>query len=184
LDPADVYLDLLAPALRSLGDGWAAGTVTIAEEHRASAVALRIIGRLGPRFARRGRKRGLVIIGAPAGDQHGLPGALVADLLRGQGFEVIDIGANTPAASFAETARHAPRLVAMVIGVTTPACDDAVQATVRELRRSGITAPVLVGGAAVSDADHALRLGADAWTGADGRSVISAVEHAAASRTS
>jgi excisionase family DNA binding protein len=31
--------------------------------------------RLGPQFARRGRKRGVVIIGAPAGDQHSLPGA-------------------------------------------------------------------------------------------------------------
>jgi excisionase family DNA binding protein len=184
MEPSGVYLDLLAPALRSLGDGWAAGTVTVAEEHRASAVALRIIGRLGPMFARRGRKRGLVVIGAPAADQHSLPSALVADLLRGQGFEVIDLGANTPAASFAETAQHAPRLVAVVIGVTTPASDRTVQATVRELRRSGIAAPVLVGGAAVSDAEHALRLGADAWTGTDGRHVIDAVERAAAIKAS
>ena len=179
LEPAGVYLDLLAPALRRLGDGWAAGSVTVAEEHRASAVALRLIGRLGPRFARRGRKRGTVIIGAPAGDQHSLPGALVADLLRGQGFEVIDTGPNTPAVSFAETARPAPRLVAVVIGVTAPGCDDAVQAAVQELRRAGVTAPVLVGGAAVGSAAHARRLGADAWTGADGRSVIHAVERCA-----
>ena len=73
MDPAGVYLDLLAPVLRGVGAGWAAGTVTVAEEHRASAVALRLIGRLGPQFARRGRKRGMVIIGAPAGDQHSRP---------------------------------------------------------------------------------------------------------------
>ena len=126
MDPAGVYLDLLAPVLRGVGAGWAAGTVTVAEEHRASAVALRLIGRLGPQFARRGRKRGLVIIGAPAGDQHSLPGAIVADLLRGDGFEVIDLGANTPDSSFAETAQDAARLVAVVIGVTAPGCDSAV----------------------------------------------------------
>ena len=182
MDPAGVYLDLLAPVLRGVGAGWAAGTVTIAEEHRASAVALRLIGRLGPQFARRGRKRGIVIIGAPAGDQHSLPGAIVADLLRGEGFEVIDLGANTPDSSFAETVQDAARLVAVVIGVTAPGCDNAVQSVVQALRRSGSTVPVLVGGAAISGADHALRLGADAWTGPDGQSVITAVNAAAARR--
>ena len=182
MDPARVYLDLLAPVLRGVGAGWAAGTVTVAEEHRASAVALRLIGRLGPQFARRGRKRGMVIIGAPAGDQHSLPGAIVADLLRGEGFEVIDLGANTPDSSFAETAQDAARLVAVVIGVTAPGCDNAVQSIVQALRRSGSTVPVLIGGAAVNGADHALRLGADAWTGPDGQSVITAVNGAAARR--
>jgi len=182
MDPAGVYLDLLAPVLRGVGAGWAAGTVTIAEEHRASAVALRLIGRLGPQFARRGRKRGIVIIGAPAGDQHSLPGAIVADLLRGEGFEVIDLGANTPDSSFAETAQDATRLVAVVIGVTAPGCDNAVQSIVQALRRSGSTVPVLIGGAAINAAEHALRLGADAWTGPDGQSVITAVNAAAARR--
>ena len=182
MDPAGVYLDLLAPVLRGVGAGWAAGTVTIAEEHRASAVALRLIGRLGPQFARRGRKRGIVIIGAPAGDQHSLPGAIVADLLRGEGFEVIDLGANTPDSSFAETVQDATRLVAVVIGVTAPGCDSAVESIVQALRRSGSTVPVLIGGAAISGADHALRLGADAWTGPDGQSVITAVNGVAARR--
>ena len=184
MDPAGVYLGLLVPVLRGVGAGWAAGTVTIAAEHRASAVALRIIGRLGPQFARRGRKRGIVIIGAPAGDQHSLPGAIVADLLRGEGFEVIDLGANTPDSSFAETAQDATRLVAVVIGVTAPGSDSAVQSIVQALRRSGSTVPVLIGGAAINGAEHALRLGADAWTGPDGQSVITAVNAAAARRRS
>jgi excisionase family DNA binding protein len=182
MDPGGVYLDLLAPVLRGVGAGWAAGTVTVAEEHRASAVALRLIGRLGPQFARRGRKRGMVIIGAPAGDQHSLPGAIVADLLRGEGFEVIDLGANTPDSSFAETAQDAARLIAVVIGVTAPGCDSAVQSIVQALRRSGSTVPVLIGGAAINGADDALSLGADAWTGPDGQSVITAVNGAAARR--
>jgi excisionase family DNA binding protein len=182
MDPAGVYLDLLVPVLRSVGAGWAAGTVTVAAEHRASAVALRIIGRLGPQFARRGRKRGVVIIGAPAGDQHSLPGAIVADLLRGEGFEVIDLGANTPGSSFVETIQEVTRLVAVVIGVTGPGSDRAVQSTVEAIRQSGSTAPVLIGGPAIAGADHARSLGADAWTGPDGRSVMAAVNAAARRR--
>src|SRR5579885_1000145 len=56
--PGEIYTELLVPALRHIGDAWANGTMTVADEHRASAVGLRLMGRLGPRFARRGRTRG------------------------------------------------------------------------------------------------------------------------------
>jgi excisionase family DNA binding protein len=178
MEPADVYLDLLVPALRRVGDGWAVGRVTVADEHRATAVAQRVIGRLGPRFARRGRKRGTVVLGAAPGEQHALPSAILGDLLRGAGFEVLDLGANTPAESFAETALRTQRLVAVVIASTTPDHDRAVRATVQALRRGEMSAPILVGGAAVTDHEHAVRLGADDWSGRDGRSAVAAVERA------
>ena len=151
VEAADVYLDLLVPALELVGDGWAVGELTVADEHRATAIALRLVGRLGPRFARRGRKRGTVVVGAPAGEQHALPSAILADLLRGVGFEVLDMGANTPAASFAETAKEANRLVAIAIVITTPAGGAAVRAAVKAIRQAHLDVPILVGGAAVHD---------------------------------
>ena len=57
-DPDEVLLDLLSPSMASIGTRWADGEISIAEEHRASAVALRLIARLGPRFARPGRIAG------------------------------------------------------------------------------------------------------------------------------
>ena len=71
-----------------------------------SSVATRLVGRLGPSFARRGRKRGTVIIGAAAADHHSLPLAILGDIVRGRGLDVVDLGANTPPASFLDT--HAP----------------------------------------------------------------------------
>jgi len=181
VEAADVYLDLLVPALEIVGEGWAAGELTVADEHRATAIALRLVGRLGPRFARRGRKRGTVVVGAPAGEQHGLPSAILADLLRGVGFEVLDMGANTPAASFAETAKEANRLVAIAIAITTSGGDAAVRPAVKAIRQA-TDAPILVGGAAIHDQAHALRLGADEWSGIDGRSALVAIERFAALR--
>src|SRR5579884_4154223 len=93
VEPAALHLDILVPALRSVGAAWEEGTLSVGDEHRATAVAQRLIGRLGPRFARRGRKRGTVVVGGPAGERHGLPCAIVSDLLRGAGFEVLDMGA-------------------------------------------------------------------------------------------
>lgn len=178
LDPQDVHLQLLGPALRSIGSDWEAGRLSVADEHRATVVAGRLIARLGPRFARRGRKRGVVVVAAPAGETHALPGAMLSDLLRGAGFEVIDLGADAPTASIVEAAEHAPRLVGVFIGVTSTGHDKAVRAAVSALRTAGVEVPVLVGGAAISSEEHAKALGGDAWTGADGASALAVLETA------
>ena len=98
-----------APALRDIGEAWHRGEATVAEEHRASAVAHRLIGRLGARFAARGRPRGTVVLGAPPGERHRLPMAMVADILRAAGFEVIDLGSDVPGGVVRRGgARHRP----------------------------------------------------------------------------
>ena len=108
--PADIHITLLIPCLASIGSRWESGELTIADEHRATGVAQRLVGRLGPRFTQdRGRKRGTVVLGAVAGEMHALPNAMVADLIRGVGFEVTDLGANTPPESFVEMAQTTPR---------------------------------------------------------------------------
>ena len=175
LDPTAAYLDLLVPALRIIGDRWETGTLSVAAEHRASTVALRLVGRLGPLFARRGRKRGTIVIGAVQGEQHSLPSAIVTDLLRGAGFDVLDTGANTPPESFVDSARAADRLVAVLVGATTPDRAASVRSAVIALREADIS-PVLVGGAAIRDGHHATSLGADGWTGPDGRALLEAVD--------
>ncbi|WP_334142171.1 B12-binding domain-containing protein [Rhabdothermincola sp.] len=156
----ELYLDLIAPALTAIGDDWAAGTVSIAQEHQASAVVLRLIGRLGPLFRRRGRTRGTVVLGAPPGDHHGIPSALVADLLRARGFSVIDLGSDTPAASFTDAAEHAERLVAVGIAATRTGNDGGIRSAVAAVRDQGL-APIVLGGAAVPTPARARQLGAD-----------------------
>jgi methanogenic corrinoid protein MtbC1 len=176
--PREIHLELLAPALRSIGQRWADGEITVADEHRASVTAQRIIGQLGPRFARRGRTRGTVVIGAPAGELHSLPSAILADLLRDAGYRVGDLGANTPPESFVDAALSAERLVAVCIGVTNSGFEDVVTEAVRALHDADVAAPVMVGGAGITDAEHARRIGADAWSGTDALSAIRAIETA------
>jgi excisionase family DNA binding protein len=164
-DPDEVLLDLLSPSMASIGTRWADGEISIAEEHRASAVALRLIARLGPRFSRPGRKRGTVVLGSVAGDRHSLPTAMMADLLRGLGLEVVDLGADTPADSFVHAAHDADLLVAVAMCVTATGLDDSLAAAASAVKEAGIEAPVVVGGGAMTDRGRALDLGADAWAG-------------------
>ena len=162
LDPDDVYLEVLAPALTTIGERWAEGLVSVGQEHQASVVVLRLIGRLGPLFTRRGRTRGTVVLGAPPGDNHSLPSALFADLLRGLGIGVVDLGADTPPASFVEAADQGERLLAVAVSVTTPGNDASVADTVAQLREV-VDVPILVGGGAVHSDEHAVALGSDEY---------------------
>ncbi len=170
--PVDLYTQMLVPALRSIGDRWAAGELTVADEHRASAVATRVIGRLGPVFTRPGRRRGTVVVGAPAGELHAVPVAVVADLLRGAGLEVVDLGANTPYQAFVDAALHSDRLRAIAIGATMEGNDEAIRDSVTALHDVVPGTPILVGGAGVPTEKVSRRLGADLWSGPDGRTVV------------
>lgn len=169
-DLASLYVDVLGEAMCIVGERWASGEASIAEEHIASGVASRLIGRLGARQPRRGRTRGSVIVGAVPGDRHTLPSAIAADLLRGNNFRVVDLGGDVPADQFAEVAQSTDRLVAVGLCATTP-----ISAASRRTIREAITSihevtdkPVLLGGAAVTAASTARLLGADGWTsGAD-----------------
>ncbi len=170
--PDGLYLELLAPALREIGERWARGDCTVAEEHQASALVMRIIGRLGPRFARRGRRRGTVVVGAPPGDLHGLPSAFLSDLLRGRSFDVIDLGADVPVSSWATTCSEAPRLVGVGLCASSPGNDSSIAEVIDAIRAHG-DVPIILGGGAVEDAAHARRVGASAYSD----SFASAIAH-------
>ena len=176
--PAVVHLELLGPVLADLGDRWATGDLTIADEHRATTVAHRVVGRLGSHFVRPGRRRGTVLVGAVEDEYHSLPGAMLADLLRAAGFAAVDLGANTPPHTFVEEAHVTPQLVAVGLGAFIAERRPAVAATVAELRRAGVTVPILVGGRGIPSSDAARALGADGWTGPDGATAVDAIRAA------
>lgn len=173
--PEDVYVDMVVPAMRSIGDRWHDGEISVAVEHRATTAVVGVMGRLGPRFSRSGRKRGTMVIGAPAGERHSIPVTLVADMLRAERFDVVDLGGDTPTESFVEAARAADRLVAVAIGVTTFGNGPAVAAAVHALHAAVPGSPVIVGGAAVPTRAAATRAGADQWSGTDGRRLVELV---------
>lgn len=172
MSPVDMHVDVLTPALRNIGDGWHLGEISIAEEHRASAVAARIIGRMGPRFARRGRRRGRIVIGTPPGERHGLGVAIVSDLLRGEGWEVFDLGSDLPIDEFVTIVEKSAPLDVVAVSVTNRNLVKAGRDLVSSLRAS-TTVPIIVGGAAV-DSQTAARIGGDAWA-SDGRAALDAV---------
>ena len=157
----EIYLDVIAPAMRRIGQRWADGELDISVEHRATGITFRLMGRLGPRLARRGRTRGAVVVGAPEGERHSLPTAMLADLVRADGWDVSDVGADLPTESFVRSVLDTPDVVAVGVSVTLdehlPAATELLAAL-----RAGLPHVVLaVGGGAICSAEQATVMGAE-----------------------
>lgn len=178
-DATILYTSILGPVLSDIGEAWAAGELSIAAEHRATVVARQLMGRARPWFRGPGRRRGLVAVGAPESDHHSLPTAMFADLIRAQGPDAIDLGAQTPASTFADVAGDTSGGLVIAIVVTHPeALDDAAQC-VEAIRGVDAKVPVLVGGYAVATHEHADALGATHWakTSHQAASLATAILH-------
>lgn len=162
--PSEVHHRLLHPALVRVGERWADGEISIAAEHRATSTANRIIGQLGPLFRHPGRRRGTVVIGAVAGDPHALPSAMLTDLLTDRRLNVVDLGANTPVASFVETANEADDLVGVGVCVVLEALADVAVEQITALRAALPSTLLVVGGPGLVRHHDTLREVADQIT--------------------
>lgn len=164
--PAEIYVQLLAPALHRIGEQWESGDLGIDLEHQATTVALRLMGRMGPCFTRRGPTAGgtVVLSGVP-GDPHLIPVAMVADVLRSTGCRVVELGADVPQRSVLHAVEGAPDLHAVGLSSSVDAHAGAVRRLIRALHREHPGVPVVLGGPAVPTVEAARSLGADHWAG-------------------
>ncbi|MCP4594682.1 MAG: cobalamin-binding protein [bacterium] len=107
--------------------------------------------------------RGKIVVGSVQGDLHDIGKNLVGIMLRGAGFEVIDLGNDVAPASFVDAATEQSAAVigmSALLTTTMPAMSQVVE-LVRE-RGLGDSVKTIVGGAPVS-ADYAREIGADAY---------------------
>jgi excisionase family DNA binding protein len=154
----DVYIQLLAPALHRIGEDWAQGHVLVAQEHRATEIVTSITARLGEHFRRRGPARGTAVTLTPTGDHHALAASMVADFLRGGGYDVHHLGCNVPAGElrlFVDLTD--PDVVC--ISITRSDLDDDALAELVEAGTQHHGLLVVLGGQGI-DAARAERLGA------------------------
>ena len=66
IGPLVMMTELFTPVLRHIGEAWVAGDMTIAEEHRASAICERLLARIA--VHPRGRPRGVAVVATPPAD--------------------------------------------------------------------------------------------------------------------
>jgi 5-methyltetrahydrofolate--homocysteine methyltransferase len=125
---------------------------------------------LEPELVKAGVKPiGKFLIGTTQGDLHDIGKNLVAMMLKGAGFEVIDIGVDISPEKFVEqTKATGIQLVGMSALLTTTM--PAMEKTVKALKNAGVSAKVMIGGAPVTQG-YADKIGADGYA-ADAASAV------------
>ncbi len=131
---------------------------------------------LKPHFVKDGiPTKGKVVMGTVQGDLHDIGKNLVAIMLKGAGYEVIDLGNDVPPERFVEAAvsHKAPVIgLSALLTTTMPTMRDVVNLLIDKSLKNSIK--VIIGGAPVSER-YALEIGADAY-GFDGVNAVECVD--------
>ena len=106
--------------------------------------------------------KGNIVIGTAKGDLHDIGKNLVAMMMDGAGFDVVDLGVDIDADKFVKAAiEHNAGVVAISALLTTTM--PAMEATVMAIKEAGIAAKTIIGGAPVTEA-YADQIGADGYS--------------------
>jgi MerR family transcriptional regulator, light-induced transcriptional regulator len=138
----DLCERVISPALHRVGEEWAAGGLTIAAEHRASAICERLIA---PRAHQPpGRPRGIAVTATPPAERHALPALMAAACLREDRWLVHHLAADLPVADVIGLALDTGADLVVLSSATTR----SARAARRAAREIGLSVPqlrVLVG---------------------------------------
>ena len=165
VDPLKLVNEQMVPAMDEVGRRFEANEYFVPElliSARAMKAALELIR---PILTARGDKPvGRVAIGTVKGDLHDIGKNLVASLLEGGGFEVIDLGVNVPPEKFiASINEKQANIIAMSALLTTTM--PAMKTTIDALKQAGVRSKVkvLIGGAPITP-KSADEIGADGYS--------------------
>jgi 5-methyltetrahydrofolate--homocysteine methyltransferase len=164
-DPQVLVQQHMIPAMDEVGRRYEANEYFVPElliSARAMKASLELIR---PLLAARGAEpAGRVVIGTVKGDLHDIGKNLVAAMLEGAGFEVIDLGVDVPPEKFiAALNERKANLVAMSALLTTTM--NSMKTTIEAFKAAGIRGniKVMIGGAPVTE-KYAEEIGADGYS--------------------
>jgi 5-methyltetrahydrofolate--homocysteine methyltransferase len=104
---------------------------------------------------------GRLLIGTVQGDLHDIGKNLVAMMLKGAGFDVIDLGVDVKPEKFVEQVKTSKaQLIGMSALLTTTM--PGMEKTIKVLKDAGVPVKVMIGGAPVTQ-DYASKIGADGY---------------------
>ena len=146
LTSAEIDEKIITPALWLIGELWEKGEISIADEHLATEIAIRVLAlqREAERVveARRGHR---VMLATPAGERHIVALRMISNLLSGAGYWIVMLGADVPAdALVASVLRHRPDVICM--SATMPALSGELLESIHQVQAAYPGAQFVIGG--------------------------------------
>ena len=150
----------MIPAMREIGDRFSRNEAYVPELLIAARAMQAGLALLEPLIAASGREPlGKIAIGTVKGDLHDIGKNLVGIMLKGAGYEVIDLGVNCDIAKYEEGVKQGATIVgcSSLLTTTMPYMKEVVE----HFRGTGVK--VIIGGAPVTQA-YADEIGADGYS--------------------
>ena len=162
-DPQSIIDSDMVPAMEAIGREFEQGRVFVPNlllSARAMKGALELLKPL--MVAEQTTSLGTVVIGTVKGDLHDIGKNLVASMLEGRGFKVINLGADVSKEKFVEAARENNADIVCLSALLTTTMN-YMKDIVEAVHSAGLPAKIMVGGAPLN-AEYAALIGADGYS--------------------
>ncbi len=164
-DTALVVRDLVMPALCEIGRMWTRGEASIAEEHLATALVSRVLGRSSGSAAVPAGGSRRIVLACLAGEFHDLGIRFLADVARECGWDAESLGANVPREALVRFVEQRPP-AALALSISLAGHVPEAAQAIAEVRTVAPRITVLVGGLAFrEDPERFALTGADVGIG-------------------
>ena len=164
LDPSEVVGKYMIPAMDEVGKRFECNEYFVPELLIAARAMKVSLGLITPHLTGAAAQRaGRVVIGTVQGDLHDIGKNLVASMLEGGGFEVVDLGVDVSPEKFVEACRVKDGTIVALSALLTTTMTMMKQ-VIDGLEKAGLrkTTKVMVGGAPITQ-QFADEIGADGY---------------------
>ena len=154
----------LMAGMNHVGDLFGAGKMFLPQVVKSARVMKKAVAYLQPFLeaekaasGESARSAGRILMATVKGDVHDIGKNIVGVVLQCNNYEVIDIGVMVPAETILQRAREEQVDIIGLSGLITPSLDEMVHVA-KEMARSGMEMPLLIGGATTSKLHTALKI--------------------------
>ena len=165
--PLNIIEGPLMDGMRVVGDLFGAGKMFLPQVVKSARVMKKSVAYLTPFMEEEkrlhvagggtARAQGRVVMATVKGDVHDIGKNIVGVVLACNNYEVIDLGVMVPCDKILATAREKQADIIGLSGLITPSLDEMVHVA-KEMKRTGLALPLLIGGATTSAAHTAVKV--------------------------
>jgi 5-methyltetrahydrofolate--homocysteine methyltransferase len=164
-DPTELVQKYMIPAMDEVGKRFECNEYFVPELLIAARAMKTSLALITPYLVKAGAEpAGRIVIGTVQGDLHDIGKNLVASMLEGGGFQVVDLGVDVSPQKFVEAAKEKEgSIIAMSALLTTTMT--TMKAVIETLKQSGLRdkTKVMIGGAPITQ-QYADEIGADGFS--------------------
>jgi 5-methyltetrahydrofolate--homocysteine methyltransferase len=161
--PLDIIEGPLMDGMKVVGDLFGAGKMFLPQVVKSARAMKKAVAYLLPYMEEEKRRtgdtsaHGRLVMATVKGDVHDIGKNIVGVVLGCNSYEVIDLGVMVPAAKILDAAVEHNADIVGLSGLITPSLDEMVFVA-REMKRRGMTLPLLIGGATTSKQHTAVKI--------------------------